>query len=189
MQRWFLAVAAILAFISSAQARDDSDYYPEDAYYISYEGTPNYPDNYNDTPPIYDGISDVYWIDDVLGERGFDEIIKNSIIGVDLFYKGRKVGEVQNVNTSPFPNILFTDAKFFISEPGIAQYSYVPEFCPGGGECEPVIYYTDTYVSLQHMTFSHWDHTANPIPEPETYAMMLSGLALLGIAGRRKRKV
>lgn len=183
MQRWFLAAAAILAFISSAQARE---YYPE-GYYIDYEGTPNYPDNYNDTPPIYDGISDVYWIDDVLGERGFDEIIKNSIIGVDLFYKGRKVGEVQNVNTSPFPNVLFTDAKFFISEPGIAQYSYVPEHCPTV-ECGPVIWYTDTYVSLQHMTFSHWDHTANPIPEPETYAMMLSGLALLGIAGRRKRK-
>ncbi|MES2127675.1 MAG: PEP-CTERM sorting domain-containing protein [Pseudomonadota bacterium] len=30
--------------------------------------------------------------------------------------------------------------------------------------------------------------TMNPVPEPETYAMLLAGLGLLGVATRRLRK-
>ena len=32
-----------------------------------------------------------------------------------------------------------------------------------------------------------WDGVTAPVPEPESYAMMLAGLALVGVAGRRKR--
>ncbi|HYD33307.1 MAG TPA: PEP-CTERM sorting domain-containing protein [Methylophilaceae bacterium] len=187
MQKWLLAATALLSFISSSQALEDRDYFPPDDAFITYAGTPHYPDNYNDNPPIFDSISNFDTIDDVLGERGFVGIIKKATIGVDLFYKGIKVGEVQNVKASPFPNILFTDAKFFISEPGISKYSYVPN-CPAV-ECEPVVFYSDTHVSLTGATFHYWNYTANPIPEPETYAMMLSGLAFIGMAGRRKRKL
>lgn len=186
MQKWLIAATAVLVFTGNAQAQDDHEYFPPDDSFISYAGTPDYPDNYDDTPPIFDSITNVDTIDDVLGERGFVGIIKKATIGVDLFYKGIKVGEVQNVKASPFPNILFTDAKFFISEPGISKYSYIPD-CPSV-ECEPVVFYADTQVSLTNATFTYWNYAANPVPEPETYAMMLSGLALLGMAGRRKRK-
>jgi len=182
MQRWLSVAAAILIFMSHAQARE---YFHPDLYFIDYAGTPNYPENYHDNPPIFDSISNVYHIDLEPHEKYFVEITENSIIGVELFYKDRKVGEVQNVKASPFPNVLFTDAKFFISEPGKALYSY-PE-CEWEG-CGMVNSYADTFVSLQNMTFTYWDHTANPVPEPETYAMLLAGLGLLTAAGCRRNK-
>ena len=33
------------------------------------------------------------------------------------------------------------------------------------------------------------DYTLAPVPEPETYAMLLAGLGLLGLARRRKQAV
>jgi len=183
MQRWLPAAIAILIFMSQAQARE---YFEPSLYFIDYQGTPNYPANYPDNTPIFDGISNVYYIDDVLGEKYFVGITESSRIGAELFYKGRKVGEVLNVNASPFPNVLFTDAKFFVSDPGTAVYSY-PE-CEWEG-CGMVTSYADTVVSLQNMTFTYWNHTTNPVPEPETYAMLLAGIGLLGVAGRRKKNL
>jgi hypothetical protein len=34
----------------------------------------------------------------------------------------------------------------------------------------------------------HWSVTAVPVPEPETYAMMLAGLGMLGFAARRRKQ-
>lgn len=181
MQRW-LPVVAIMIFIGHVQARE---YFEPDLYFIDYQGTPNYPANHPDNPPIFDGISNVHHIDLAPHEKYFREILKSSTIGVELFYKDRKVGEVQNVNAGPFPNILFTDARFYVSNPGTALYES-PE-CEWDG-CGTVVFYAETFVSLQDMTFTYWNHATNPVPEPETYAMMLSGITLLGIAGRRKRK-
>ena len=183
MYKWLLATAAsILVFIGTAQARE---YYDPFYYDVEYQGTPNYPENYGDNPPIFDSISDIWFVDFTLVERYPTTIIKNSTMGAEFFYKGRKVGEVQNVQANPFPNILFTDARFFISDPGIVKYSY-PE-CPWDG-CGFVTVYAPTDVSFGSVAFTYWNYAANPVPEPETYAMMLSGLAFLGMAGRRKRK-
>lgn len=182
MQKWLLAAVSIVVFIGQAQARE---YYPSDLYFTAYEGTPNYPANYNDTPPIFDSVSDISFIDFTLVERYPTTIIETSTIGAEFFYKGRKVGEVQNVEASPFPNILFTDAKFFVSDPGTVEYSY-PE-CPWEG-CGFVTVHAPTEISIDSVTFTYWNYAVNPVPEPETYAMMLSGLAFLGVLGRRKRK-
>ena len=38
------------------------------------------------------------------------------------------------------------------------------------------------------LSFSFTNTQINPVPEPETYAMMLAGLGLLGFAARRKAK-
>ena len=182
MQKWLLAAIAILTITGNAQARE---YYPSDLYSTEYEGTPNYPANYNDTPPIFDSVSDIWFIDYTLIDRYPTTIIETSTIGAEFFYKGSKVGEVQNVQASPFPNILFTDAKFFVSDPGTVQYTY-PE-CPWDG-CGFVTAYAPTDVSIDSVTFTYWNHATNPVPEPETYALMLSGLAFLGTVARRKRK-
>jgi uncharacterized protein (DUF1330 family) len=182
MQKWLLAAAVVLFFAGNAQARE---YFSSDLYYTGYAGTPNYPDNFSDTPPIFDGLADIDFWDFTLIERYPTNIVETSTIGGEFFYKGRKVGEVQNVEASPFPNILFTEAKFFISDPGTVEYSY-PE-CPWE-TCGIVTAYADTYVHLDSVTFTYWDHTVNPVPEPQTYAMMLAGLGLLGMARQRKHK-
>jgi hypothetical protein len=36
--------------------------------------------------------------------------------------------------------------------------------------------------------FSFAQFTATPVPEPETYAMMVAGLGLLGFAARRRKQ-
>ena len=41
-----------------------------------------------------------------------------------------------------------------------------------------------SYIGLRDLTIQ----TPNPIPEPETYAMMLAGLGLLGFAARRRKQ-
>ena len=38
------------------------------------------------------------------------------------------------------------------------------------------------------MAYDHFDFTTAPVPEPETYAMMLAGLGLLGVAARRRKQ-
>jgi len=49
-------------------------------------------------------------------------------------------------------------------------------FLPGGG----------VFAPLENRSTAYVTHTA-PIPEPETYAMLLAGLALLGYVARRRR--
>jgi hypothetical protein len=46
---------------------------------------------------------------------------------------------------------------------------------------------TDTDIT-QFAPFSHDAQSAMPIPEPETYAMLLAGLGLMGFVARRRRK-
>ena len=41
---------------------------------------------------------------------------------------------------------------------------------------------------LQFGSFLVRDHIAAPVPEPETYAMMLAGLGLLGVVARRRKQ-
>jgi hypothetical protein len=52
-----------------------------------------------------------------------------------------------------------------------------------GSTCVPVSFYQ---ASTDQIFFNH-DFQVSPIPEPETYAMLLAGLGLLGIAGRRRK--
>lgn len=45
--------------------------------------------------------------------------------------------------------------------------------------------------SYSHLTLGSFlvrDHIAAPVPEPETYAMMLAGLGLLGVMARRRKQ-
>ena len=49
---------------------------------------------------------------------------------------------------------------------------------------------TQVAVNWQNLTFRNGDRVVinvNPVPEPETYAMMLAGLGLLGFMARRKK--
>lgn len=43
------------------------------------------------------------------------------------------------------------------------------------------------YIGLDNVVVT-LNHVANPVPEPETYAMMLAGLGLLGFVARRRKQ-
>ena len=55
----------------------------------------------------------------------------------------------------------------------------------------------DFYFAERHTTGSNFSistsldlvTTDRPVPEPETYALMLAGLGMVGFIGRRRRKV
>lgn len=61
---------------------------------------------------------------------------------------------------------------------------YNTKLCAGSqGQCGGT---TDTDIT-QFAPFSHDAQSATPIPEPETYAMLLAGLGLMGFIARRRR--
>jgi hypothetical protein len=49
------------------------------------------------------------------------------------------------------------------------------------------VYLNANHVKYVNAPFSH-DGEVSPIPEPETYAMLLAGLGLMGFVARRRRK-
>lgn len=173
-------------------------YEPEpipDYYTIHYEGTPVYPENYGSGVDIF---QDIYYVENI--DFGFyyrtsylDHIINHSVIGATFYYKGRKVGEVQNVENTP--NILFTDVDLFISKPAMALvYHLVFDApVPSWDECTPATCHWEPriepmYTSVSDISLEYWNATANPIPEPETYAMLLSGIGVMGLIARRRKK-
>lgn len=44
------------------------------------------------------------------------------------------------------------------------------------------------FFAFDQMTIGSLQQVANPVPEPETYAMMLAGLGLLGVVTRRRKQ-
>lgn len=185
-----LLAVPFLFIATLSQAYED---YPDDYYSISYTGEPSYPANYGTDVDIFQGL-DIFKFDDGFYYRTsyLDHVISESVIGATFYYKGRKVGEVQNVENTP--NLLFTDVDLFISRPALALvyhlvydaavpnwYDCTPETCHWEPRVDPM----DTIVT--DITLEYWNAPANPIPEPQTYAMLLSGMGLLGFVARRKR--
>lgn len=81
----------------------------------------------------------------------------------------------------PINNLLF-DSPFQIRGNGVG-------FSTDAGNVN--LYVSDQYVAFSDSTFEYrngtFTATIAPIPEPETYALMLAGLALVGAAARRRR--
>jgi len=56
----------------------------------------------------------------------------------------------------------------------------------GGGES--VFGYDTAYFEVDKVTYEGGSGNPNPVPEPQTYALLLSGLLMLTFAARRARR-
>lgn len=164
-----------------------------DYYGVHYQGTPVYPENYGTDTDIFQGIQvDAHDFGFYYRTSYLDHIISPSIIGATFYYKGRVVGEVQNIENTP--NLLFTDVDLFLAQPAMALvYHLILDSAVPYYECTELTCHWEPSIdpmmtSVSDISLEYWNAQANPIPEPETYAMMLSGLGVLGFMTRRKKK-
>ena len=101
-----------------------------------------------------------------------------------LFYT-----ELGGTAASPIPaSPHFQNVQFFVYWSGTA---YAPN--PADGSAWNFITYSGyQYINLQYAEYYAWavrdGDVAAPIPEPETYAMLLAGLGLLGFHARRRKQ-
>ena len=164
-----------------------------DYYSVHYQGTPDYPHNYGTATDIFQGIlSDAHDYGFYYRTSYLDHIINHSVIGATFYYKDQVVGEVQNIENTP--NLLFTDVDLFITRPATALVYHLifDTAVPSWDACTPATCHWESsidpmYTSVSDISLEYWNSAANPIPEPETYAMLLSGLGLLGFVARRKQ--
>lgn len=184
---------AISCFVLATTAHAYEPVPISDGYVTHYLGTPVYPENYDMGTDIFQKIYvDAYDLDYSYRTVYIDHFINHSVIGATFYYKGQKVGEVQNVENTP--NLLFTDVDLFVTEPASALvYRLVIDYpIPGREYCSVTTCHWEPSIeqimpAVPDVSFEYWNATTNPIPEPETYAMMLSGLGLLGFVARRKK--
>lgn len=141
---------------------------------------------------------DTLWVEPVLhtkvGEGSqysyLEDVDTEPVIGAHLFNSdGLEVGSFQNIDNLLPSTLLFTQADFFITTPPIGRFSVVdpgqdPLDCGIFIECsrhsefwELGVDYVGVYGTL----------SANPVPEPENYALMTAGLGILGLAMRRRK--
>ena len=100
--------------------------------------------------------------------------------GVDTSSMGqRNVGPVQNLQAYPYWS--GTASAVYPEDPGFGAVAW--NFYPGNG-VQGVNYPSDMYFAWAVRP----GDVAAPIPEPETYAMILAGLGLLGFMSRRKKQ-
>lgn len=86
-------------------------------------------------------------------------------------------------------NFLFIDSNF-PSDVSYTTYFYMVNDSLFGFSAASAGFHSGAIADDSPMNSSNWTLTtvAAPIPEPETYAMMLAGLAMLGFAARRRQR-
>ena len=72
----------------------------------------------------------------------------------------------------------------FSSTNGSQSYAQYAGFTAGVGESISTLMFASTQDAFEAANFS-----ISPVPEPETYALMLGGLGLLGFVARRRKAV
>ena len=119
----------------------------------------------------------------------FSELLNEGILGAHLYSSdGNQVASFQDINNFVDGSAAFSKALFFMTEYPVGKWMQLDE----GQDVVDCNFYPCTYHEV--VLSINWVHraqvtaslSANPIPEPETYAMLLAGLGLIGFRARRR---
>jgi hypothetical protein len=175
--------ACIMTFLfCSASAYADNGVWPPQVLRFDFSGT-NFVDTDNDTTPPQNTVSG--WISLSVDDRmsGFGEVIAMNLVINGHSYKPSDVE--WSYKPSDYPD----QASFFFgsnnSHGSGADWFYLSSSMKGEvwmqyGSVGYSGFY-ESYDTVGTVT------TLPPVPEPETYAMMLAGLSVVGLLARRRR--
>ena len=146
----------------------------------------------NNAPVPGNGIMQLFGGSTALNTVTFGVAVVNPVMAIWSLGQGGINAEFAFTNATPV----------FVSGGPSAEYSGSPISVVGntvfGVEGNGTVQFLGTYTSISwtNPVFEDWygfdvgiASVANPVPEPETYAMMLAGLSVVGFMARRRRRV
>jgi hypothetical protein len=86
-----------------------------------------------------------------------------------------------------FPAFAFDTVDFPTDDPLAAPMISLGTYDGGAASFEPVVFSGLIVAYDAPVVVGTWNVTVSPVPEPESYAMLLAGLGLLGFATRRRK--
>ena len=161
--------------------------------YPSYTPTSTFADGtiVNNAPVAANGIVQLFGGNTNLNTVTFSAAVVNPVMAIWSLGQGGINAQFAFTNATPI----------FVSGGPSAEYSGMPISVVGntvfGSEGNGTVQFLGTYTSISwtNPVYENWygfdvgiASVANPVPEPETYAMMLAGLGVVGFMARRRRR-
>lgn len=179
-----LVLATAVAFPSLAQAN-----FYGDTVNITGSGFALYPDTYSNSATVGSGVEFTHTAEDFFGQNWVLSVDVNSY-QFKLTWNETTLGNDSDLNAGSDEiygvDISFDSSKIYAL--AVTDYTSTNNVTVGPS----LLSITPTSANSVHLSFSSLNggetYVISVVPEPQTYAMLLAGLGLAGLAARRQRK-